>query len=641
MVFKKCGRVIISSLIVGGLFFAFSIQVRAAPSLKMKLDLGFEGQYSIGRWAPLRILLENQGRSLKGNLLIKFTRKDLLEDKYAEITYRLPISLPTSSRKLYQVNVLLESDLYPLKVLLATDEKVLLEREIHLKPFYKRDGFILVVNRTHSGFDFLNPSQDKKVRRVLYAKLDELPDRWIGYDAIQALILDDVASVELTRTQQEAIKLWLSCGGTLVITARGSYGKFKSPFLLSLLPLESLKKVHLSFSFSSLEDRYGPFKETPQDVELWKSRWREGDILIEEKGIPLLVRLKKEQGRIFFLAFDFFQPPFRGWSGTARLWEEMLTEEISHPLFTRGILDPVMSSSFSWQGRLYPGRKEIAFFILIYIFLVGFFSWQMVKGGSFKRWKVGLPLIIILFTSISYLMGAKMRDENTILREVSIFYQRREGSLARTESYLVLFSPCSRVLELKFDEKRSFVSSPLTPLRDRLFNALMVQLERGKLRWKVGLSPPWSFHLFRLETVSPFSFKVRVDGEGKNTRVSLENLNSFSLEDIMLLYGGKSIFLRELPPSGRAELSLKEGREFVPSMYLQEIMLKEPDPEAKLRKEVFERIWEPEGPLREVAVKSGLLLAWFKDFPEAAVRADHKVKFDFSGLLIRPLKGGY
>jgi len=134
MVSKKCSRAIISSLMVGGLFFAFSIQVRAAASLKMELDLGFEGQYSIGRWTPLRILLENQGRSLKGNLLIKFARKDLLEDKYAEITYRLPISLPTSSRKLYQVNVLLESDLYPLKVLLVTDEKVLLEREIHLKP---------------------------------------------------------------------------------------------------------------------------------------------------------------------------------------------------------------------------------------------------------------------------------------------------------------------------------------------------------------------------------------------------------------------------------------------------------------------------------------------------------------------------
>jgi len=231
---KKGSRAIISSLALGMVFFLFSIQAKAALPLKMKLELGLEGQYRIGTWTPLRVLLENQGHSLEGMLVIKLTKRDFLEQKSVETVYSLPISLPSFSRKLYRINVLLESNVHSLEVLFVADGKTLLKREIQLEFFYEKNRFILVVNRTHSGFNFLNPVKTKKIRRVVYADLDKLPSKWIGYDAIQALILDDITSVDLTRSQQQAIKIWLSTGGTLIVTARGGYGKFKSSFLLDL-----------------------------------------------------------------------------------------------------------------------------------------------------------------------------------------------------------------------------------------------------------------------------------------------------------------------------------------------------------------------------------------------------------------------
>ncbi len=637
MSFKKWGGIIISGLILGMVFFAFSIQARAALPLQMKLKIGFEDRYRIGTWAPLRVLLENQGRSIEGTLLIKLSREDILEQKYVETLYSIPITLPNSSRKLYQVNVLLESDVHSLKVLLLADENILIEREIHLERFYSKDGFILVVNRTHSGFDFLNPLKVEKMRRVLYVDPDELPDRWIGYDAIQALILDDVTLVELTHAQQKAIKMWLSSGGTLIITARGGYGKFKSPLLLDLLPLKSLEKTYLSSPFPSLEERYGSLEESPRRIELWKSQWQEGDVLIREKGVPLLVRLKRDQGRIFFLAFDSFQPPFKNWSGIPYLWNEMLTEEIAYPLFSQGILDAIASHSFSWQRRLYPGLKELAIFILLYLLLLGFFSWQRIKGKSPRKMTIGLVIITLSFISISYLMGARIREKNTSLRQISIFYQKQGDSLARTVSYLNLFSPYLQSVELKFDEERCFVSSPLIPEQERLFNNLMVYPGEGKIRWSSTFTPPWSFHVCRLETILPFSIKVRIREEKEITTVHLENLNPFPLKDILLLHEDRSSFLEELSPSGRADLILKKREKFTLSSYVRKIGQKDSESDAELRGQIFQQIWGLGMPLKEVITRFPVLLAWFEKSPQAVVGTDQRCKLSFTGLLIMPI----
>jgi len=636
---KKGSRAIISSLALGMVFFLFSIQAKAALPLKMKLELGLEGQYRIGTWTPLRVLLENQGHSLEGMLVIKLTKRDFLEQKSVETVYSLPISLPSFSRKLYRINVLLESNVHSLEVLFVADGKTLLKREIQLEFFYEKNRFILVVNRTHSGFNFLNPVKTKKIRRVVYADLDKLPSKWIGYDAIQALILDDITSVDLTRSQQQAIKIWLSTGGTLIVTARGGYGKFKSSFLLDLLPLESLEEVHLDSSFSSLQDKYGAFDRDLQKVKLWNTRWREGDILIKEGDIPLVIRLNTNQGRIFFLAFDFFQPPFKDWPGIPHLWAEMLKDESAFPLLPRGILDSIVTRSFSWQGRLYPGRRGVALFLLAYLLSIGFFSWQTVRKKSLQRVGINLVLTTLLFIGISYLSGVKIREKNTSLRQISILYKKQGGSLVRTENYFVLFSPYSQPVELKFDEKNCFVTALLAPGRQRILKDLTIHLREGKIRWSPSFSPPWSFHLFRLETILPFSLQVKINEDKEVIRVSLKNLNSFSLQDLLLMYDGRSFFLRELSPSGEADLTLDlKGEKFSPLIYFQEVMLRSPDPEVELRKKIFQRMWNFDGPLKELTDKFPVLLAWFEESPQSVVVADPQVKLGFTGLLIMPLR---
>ena len=296
MTSKQWARKIITSL--GILLLVIALEAKATSPLQMRVEIGFEEFYRIGSWTPLRVFFENRGPSLEGTLLIKVTKGNPLEQDPSETIYSIPVFLPSPSRKLYQVNVLLETDVYPLQVSLISDEETLLKKEIPIEPFYMDNRFILVVNKTHAGFDFLTQANTERIRQVLYADPDKLPGQWIGYDAIQVLILDDINSLELISEQEKAIEEWLSTGGRLIITAEGGYGKFRSSLISHLLPLESLEKVYLDSSFSSLQSRYGVFNADFQKVELWDSQWQKGNVLIEEEGIPLLVKLREGPEKI-------------------------------------------------------------------------------------------------------------------------------------------------------------------------------------------------------------------------------------------------------------------------------------------------------------------------------------------------------
>ncbi len=625
--------------------FLFSLSPRQALCLQMKSELGFKGRYIIGSWTPLRVLLENENFSFEGYLRIKVVKKDILEKNSVEVVYSLPVSLPPSSRKVYQVNVLLEPNVQSLQILIESNGKTFLEEKINIEPFYQRNKFILVINKTRSGFDFLNPTGAKIVRQVLYPDLDELPDKWIGYDAVQAIILDDISSLELTLPQKEALKKWLFLGGMLIITARGGYGKFKSSFVQNVLPIRYLERTKLPFPPESLQKKYGPFKEDGKNfdmIEVWNTRWEKAHILISEKNVPLLVKVDAGQGDVFFLGFDFFQPPFRKWEGLYKMWTEILKREDTFYVFPRGFLDSIITS-VPWQEKLYPGRGKIALFLLFYfVSFVGLFCLWAVKKEAFF---LNISLLIftgVVFLIISYSLGIKMQEKNTSVKEVSICYGKENVSFAKAESYFSLFSPCSRHIRFVFNEK-GFVSAILPSRQNgKLFTNLRVQLDKREISWNLSSTLPWSFYFFRIETVYPIFLQTKLERKKDYIKVKVKNLNSFSLQDLLLLYKNYSFFLKDLPPLKESDLVLdlqKENISFNSGKYIQEIAFRREKQKVKLRERIFRYLWEFEGPLKELSTKFPVLLVWFNKPPEEIIVASNfKVNHNFTGLLILPLK---
>lgn len=617
----KKGRVLLSS---GFIIILFLFQgIGAFSSVRIKIDLGFEGYYQVNKWVPLHILFTNEGSLVKGNLLIKWEKNKSLSKKPTETSYLIPVSLPPSSKKLYTTNFLLEPEVSSLHFLLLQGEKIVLKKDISLKPLYRKQGLILVINKRDSGLDFLNQLSEGKERRVFYVKAKDLPCRWIGYDGVDILIIDDVSSIDLEDNQREALKKWLSVGGTLIITARGDYGKFTSPLLLRLLPVEIKEKVNLNPPFSFLKE---DFEKVSGNLEVWKIYSSSGKVKIKEKNIPLLVRFKKGDGQIFFLTADFSSPSFRDWPGRWKIWEEMIEKKrlVSIP---QGMLNGIIKSLFLLQKPSYPSRGRFLLFLGIYFLALSIFYFIAREKFS-EKWSqqgIFLFLIIVFFSFSSYfLFGHKIKEENTFLKETSIYYKSGESPSARVESYFLLFSSREDNFKLETQTKTSFVSA-LSGESENIHKDLGL-LFSGEKTFFSFFAKPWSLYSFRVETISDFPLIGKAEKEGNSFKVILKNLNFFPLEDVLIIYKEKCLFLKKFSSLSERELNFNsgEGENIDISSLSQE------------KKEILKQIFKYKE-IRELSLKDPLLIGWFQESPYSIVKVEERVIRKFRGVILMPL----
>ena len=617
--FKK-RRILLSGGII--LILLFSGGVKVFSSIGVQVDLGFEGYYPVDKWVPLHILFTNEGPLVKGNLLVKWKKNKSLSLKPTEVSYLIPLSLPPSSKKLYTTTLLLESGVSSLQLLLLAEDRIIFKKEIPLKPLYMKEGLILVVNKKGSGFDFLNQFSDEKKRRVFYIKMENLPRQWIGYDGVDVLIIDEVSSLNLEDTQKEALKRWLSVGGTLIITARGDYGKFTSSFLFELLPIEITGKVVLNPPFSFSKEN---FKGSLEKLEVWKIYSSQGEVKIREKGIPLLIKFKKGGGQIFFLATDFFSSPFRDWPGRWKLWEEMI-EKKSLPSIPRGMLNGIMEPLFLLEKPSYPSRMKFLLFLSVYLLVLGIFyifKKKSLPGG--KRGKLIFFLIIFLFSFTSYyLFGRKIKQENTFLKEISIYYKSGESPQARVESYFLLFSSQEDSFKLKTRAETSFVST-LPGKNEKIHRDLELLFDKGKVFFTF-FSKPWSFYSFRTETILEFPLYGKVEKEG-SFKISLRNLNLFPLEDILIIYKEKYLFFKKLPSLSEREFTFNSERGKDARISSLE----------ESKREILNQIFNHKK-IKEISFKNPLLVGWFRKFPSPIVEVKGGINQKFTGLILMVLK---
>jgi len=615
------GRILLSS---GFIIILFLFQgIGAFSFVGIKIDLGFEGHYQVNKWVPLRILFTNEGPLVEGNLLIKWEKNKSLSKKPTETSYLIPVSLPPSSKKLYTTNLLLEPEISSLHFSLLQGEKIVLKKDISLKPLYRKQGLILVINKRGSGFDFLNQLSKEKERRVFYVKMENLPCQWIGYDGVDILIIDDVSPINLEDSQREALKKWLSVGGTVIITARGDYGKFTSPLLLHLLPVEITGKVNLSPPFSFLE-------ENPEgasgNLEVWKIYSPSGEVKIKEKNIPLLVRFKKGEGQIFFLTADFSLPTFRDWPGRWKIWEEMI-EEKRLVSFPRGMLNGITESLFLLQKPSYPSREKFLLFLGIYLLVLSIFYFIYRKRFS-EKWKhrrMFLFLIIVFFSFGSYfLFGYKIKQENTFLKEISIYYKSGENSSARVESSFLLFSSQEDNFKLETQAKTSFVSA-LSGESEKIHKDLELLFSDGKMFFSF-FAEPWSLYSFRVETISDFPLIGKAEKEEDSFKIILKNLNLFPLEDILVIYKEKYLFLKKLFPLSERELNFNSGEG--KNMYISSL--------SEEKREILNQIFKYKK-IKELSLENPLLIGWFQESPHSTVEIEERISRKFRGLILMPL----
>jgi hypothetical protein len=162
--------------------------------------------------------------------------------------------------------------------------------------------------------------------RLVYPRVDDLPESWAGYDAVEMVVVHDTSFQQLRATQVAALERWVVTGGTLVFTGGADALQHAGAGLGRLLPVEVtglLERVDLSSLGAFLGLPRGPRGR----MILAVSRVTSGTVLSSQEGVPMIVERRLGRGAIWFTAFDPTRAPLDSWEGSLHLWRRMVEND--------------------------------------------------------------------------------------------------------------------------------------------------------------------------------------------------------------------------------------------------------------------------------------------------------------------------
>jgi hypothetical protein len=320
-------------------------------------------------------------------------------------------------------------------------------------------------------------------RSIAISAAEELPDHWLGYDAVDVLVMsidDGPLWRELAADSERlaAIEEWVELGGRLVLMCGGEQAEAAfggGSGLATLLPGKFADVVRRlpdtgrleQYANSEASIGAGGVRAT---ISVPRLTDVEGNIEVyvgqRPRDLPLVVRSPRELGEIAFVGLDFAKPPLANWPGRTAFLQAVLRPYVasdgdrsdSQTLVTRGYND--LSGALRQSlGRSFAGLSPVTFsgvtlLALAYLLVLGPIDYFVIHrwlGRPIMAW-VTFPLFVLLFTGAALALTDWRRGDGGVrvnrreVIDVDVLSGRTRGSYWAT-----LYAPRAARLNLKFE----------------------------------------------------------------------------------------------------------------------------------------------------------------------------------------------
>jgi hypothetical protein len=461
----------------------------------IQLELGFGNRIKLGCWQPFWVRTPDR-------LVPHQFEITVLDGDETPITYRGPLHAVGSDLNERQGYLKLGKGF-------GTAELKLFDRdgaEIARQSFpLKQLKGLQIVSPTDSIALTIEPNQTvanavvststgQNVKGVC-SKLDragQLPIESHGYEGVRAvyLVAADIPWLEnVSKRQWDALDGWVRNGGQLILSIDPA-----NPQLATGGPLARFIDADVgesaTVSSSSRLDNFAsssPLLQSEGDkLSLVKLIQPRGQVIVEQAGLPCIIRTGRGFGEIVLTAFDLSEPRLSEWSGYKNLvyrlnYHIQLQEaaqsqrislrgkSVSHPGYDdligqlRVPLDQfskVQFLSFNW----------IAVLIGLYILCIGpgdYFMLRRLTGKMELTW-ITFPLITLFFCGLAIWISSRTRAEAIQINQLEIVDIDAESQQVRGMAWSSIYSPRAGVCEVS-----------LLPE-----NALNLKLESNLISWQ-------------------------------------------------------------------------------------------------------------------------------------------------------------
>lgn len=450
------------------------------------VTFGFNRGYKTGTWVPLRITVRSQEEPTTpvGELVVEVRSfaSDAPIERYAS---ELHLSTIETLRKDFYVYCPKNATQLTIAFVPRTSSgntalrsaPASVIQEVPLPtPFSRKDYFVLVLARSGDKLKRLVDKKklgasDTQVHVEYLPHLTRLPRDWIGYSAVDVLVIRETVLTErsISKAQQTALLDWVQRGGTLIMSGGSSFSTLRGSFVEPFLPVElkSLKKIDTfpailqeQFGFQS-SDRKGTLFECIELVP------RAGcEILIGTEEQVYVAKRKFGDGQILCLAFDYNAPPFgEGRKNIekseqkvgATFWRELLSRHGKSP---RHFVDKY-ALALQHEEKIHkqfllkmptqvPLIKLLSIVLPVYLLSLGGFLFYFGKSKQKSRtyWIGGCLLVLV---SVSVIAITRNVLPNSITADrLSILSVYPKRGRAHLQSYVSLRTTARAEMSIDF-----------------------------------------------------------------------------------------------------------------------------------------------------------------------------------------------
>ncbi len=346
----------------------------------------------------------------------------------------------------------------------------------------------------------VGPGTSELVLARLDLRSDQIPGRWYGFDAAEAIVVDtdDRATMELLGgLRGQSLVEWVKHGGHLVVAVGANWQAVRDSVIGPILPAqlagqEQVPSLDALDSFAGSTKPITPAGAPPVLVTKLESFQERGGKQLSFIGnLPLIVRGPYGFGRVTLIGVGVDQKMFSNWvdrglfSARAIDLRHDRSEQAANGVrlggagrfYQSGVSD--LASQLRIGLEQFPGVKLIpfgwvAFFIFLYILLIGPGDYLFLKKVLRRMeltW-ITFPTIVLTVSLLAYFAAYRLKGNDLLINKVDVIDVDQVAGLVRGRTVMSLFSPQNR------DYNIGFV--PVPPNLDHAVSPLAAVSESGE-----------------------------------------------------------------------------------------------------------------------------------------------------------------
>ena len=450
-------------------FFAVSVTFGAVEI--EDVTFGFNEGYKTGTWAPLTITVAGQDAfatsiGVPGQRIAEtYLAVEVRSFSSNTPTQRYATPLTGLQRKNFYIycpknatELVIELVPAPQSGNIVSQDKVRrVMQEIALPtPLARKDFLVLVLAPSGDKLKrFIDKKQlaahdDAQVYVAYRSNATSLPRDWIGYSAVDTLVIREIVLRRISKTQQTAMLDWIQRGGTLIVSGGSNYKYLRHSFIEPFLPVE-LKKpeqtekipavLHEQLGFQNVSGNSNPFERIPFSPKPGC------ETLIETDDQIYVAKRNFGDGQILCLAFDYNAMPFSAQQVGEIFWSGLLSRHGKSPRHIADryalalqheekIYQQFLSTSVKTGSTQVPLIRLLAIVLPIYLLSFGGFLFCFGRSKRKARiyWIGGL--LFVLFTLSTIAVARHVLPDSVTADQLSILSVYPDRNRAHLQSYI-------------------------------------------------------------------------------------------------------------------------------------------------------------------------------------------------------------